>query len=89
MVSAVKAWQPPFSSGLQEHLGVLLGCTHLEALLHGNITAAGAAAVARGARGALGGNRLPAAERPCDRAVLIPVGSTLYRCERNRMHGDG
>eukprot|EP00208_Stichococcus_sp_RCC1054_P001535 CAMPEP_0206142388 /NCGR_PEP_ID=MMETSP1473-20131121/16665_1 /ASSEMBLY_ACC=CAM_ASM_001109 /TAXON_ID=1461547 /ORGANISM="Stichococcus sp, Strain RCC1054" /LENGTH=1083 /DNA_ID=CAMNT_0053537371 /DNA_START=256 /DNA_END=3510 /DNA_ORIENTATION=+ len=67
------------AADVQEHLGVLLGTTHLEALLHGNVTAAGAAAVARGARDALGGTRLPAAERPCDRAVLIPVGSTLYR----------
>lgn len=57
----------------------MLEATHLEALLHGNLTAAGAAAVARGAREAVGGRALPAAERPSDRALVIPLGSMLYR----------
>jgi hypothetical protein len=65
---------------LQAHLGDLLAATHLEALLHGNISVAGAHAVLKQARSALGGTPLPPGDRPSDQAVHLPLGSTLYRC---------
>lgn len=63
----------------QAHLEALLASTHLEALLHGNISTKGARAVVEQARAALQGRPLPPGERPCDQAVQLPLGSTLYR----------
>jgi hypothetical protein len=68
---------------LQDHLAALLAATHLEALLHGNISAAGARAVLKQARSALGGTPLPPGDRPSDQAVHLPLGSTLYRCRHS------
>lgn len=65
---------------MEAHLTAVLAGTHLEALLHGNLTAGQARGVVDGARAALGGSALPASKRPIDRAVQLPVGSTLYRC---------
>ena len=67
---------------MQDHLTALLASTHLEALLHGNISAAGAHAVLKQACSALGGEPLPPGDRPSDQAVHLPLGSTLYRCVR-------
>ena len=63
----------------QAHLKELLASTHLEALLHGNISMAGARAVLDQARAALQGKLLPPGDRPRDQAVQLPLGSTLYR----------
>lgn len=63
----------------QAHLKAFLAATHLEALLHGNLSTDAACAVLGQARSALGGKALPAEKRPSDQAVQLPIGATLYR----------
>lgn len=53
----------------------------LEVLVHGNVTAEAALAMAEEAWGELGGEALPAEARPVDSVHVVPRGNAhLYRC---------
>ena len=67
----------------QAHLTDVLGRTHLETLLHGNLAAKDAVAVVDAACKAIGaGCALPADQRAPDRVVRLQPGALLYRCGR-------
>ena len=62
-------------------LPALLAGLHIEALLHGNIAASEAEALARRLHVTLGGASLAASTRPAERCVQLPKGCTmLNRC---------
>lgn len=65
--------------GVQGHLAQLLKTIHVEALLHGNLSAPDAEAVTKAATTALPGGPMPAGDRHVDRVIRIPVGASLYR----------
>ena len=62
---------------LQAFLPSLLAGLHLETLMHGNITATQATALARQLHAALGGGQLAADQRPAERCVQLPKGCDM------------
>jgi hypothetical protein len=62
---------------LQAFLPSLLAGLHLEALVHGNITATQATTLARQLHETLGGVQLGADQRPAERCVQLPKGCDM------------
>ncbi|KAL4440115.1 hypothetical protein ABPG75_003116 [Micractinium tetrahymenae] len=62
---------------VQSFLPTMLSELHIEALLHGNITAQEAEALAQQLHSALGGSQLAADARPPERCVQLPKGCNM------------
>ena len=93
VLQLLQPWRPAIarSPGLpalppsQAFLPMLLEGLHVEAMLHGNITAGEATELARSMHAALGGAALPADARTAERCVQLPQGcNMLHRCGKGR-----
>ncbi|EFN52789.1 hypothetical protein CHLNCDRAFT_138430 [Chlorella variabilis] len=70
------------ASDVTAFLPALLAGLHIEALLHGNIAASEAEALARRLHVTLGGASLAASTRPAERCVQLPKGCTMLNRSR-------